>query len=841
MGEPIVPTTNKKIVVEEGEVLEKVTIETGRKVPLKDIQANLLKKQVQQGLIRPVEECDKMDLRTVTDQLIAINENDESLTLKEKQEKLAKLRSTRFCDLGFCMRRPVKSMEDRRLLVESMPAGRKGGIAPFNSLKKQDLIRNLDATNIDFDLECNKPGLEKQLREHLAGVSNVPALLYGDQHRTVDELNLGQYEIAPCEALHNSKEHIKNILEELPNHLCDKDKAAMKEVAAMFQGKEMQRGVDYRKHLLTVTVKMATQDGNPKAIALLESLCNITHILYLGEQDRTNQQILRLANQTYLHGILVREVIGTETKSITKRKLYGQYWHSLTTHAPMLYRIVNLKSVNAENQERMFDSLKGILGQTSSRRPSEVVGMGVLRLQAEQRGNADNVSQDESQVSSLGRNLRVILPPQNTLIPWRYLTKPSLRGHYQPHLERIADFLVQGEGVWWKRTEDGILFLDAPGSNHIPEPPVHHFRSTTYKREQEYLEERWKVCIRRQVAGELMLPHVKHNQPGVVRCCHVSGLTGRRCHWSDSLNPHLYPACVLFTISLASSPGTTTAIGTFTTRAVVSFRLNMRFIPARKLDVCWHEHRQTLPYIHRVVFRAGMLRGRSYRRVHVLQLAPPDNAIVATRALIEFVSMPTEAWEPDSSNDWPQVRNTAFWQEAAEYVREQAGTSFTRSVALRDGTLALCMSSSFDTWSRQEMPSIVLRHLRWNVKSICKVLETDTTVSQCSYVICNIEERGVSFHKFPKDHDRLHRWLVSMRNNLVNKLTPEKIKELVHKKSFHWRVCSDHFEPGCFTRSSVLKRQLCPDHTTYLELMKDAVPTLFSGPGENDRNQGRPP
>ncbi|KAI8495134.1 hypothetical protein Bbelb_271200 [Branchiostoma belcheri] len=103
------------------------------------------------------------------------------------------------------------------------------------------------------------------------------------------------------------------------------------------------------------------------------------------------------------------------------------------------------------------------------------------------------------------------------------------------------------------------------------------------------------------------------------------------------------------------------------------------------------------------------------------------------------------------------------------------------------------------------------------------------------------KERGVSFHKFPRDHDRLQRWLVSMRNNLVNKLTPEKIKELVHKKDFHWRVCSDHFQPGCFTRSSVLKRQLCPDHPTTLELEKDAVPTLFSGPGENDRNQGRPP
>ncbi|KAI8502473.1 AP-5 complex subunit zeta-1 [Branchiostoma belcheri] len=127
-----------------------------------------------------------------------------------------------------------------------------------------------------------------------------------------------------------NKQHIKNILEELPNHLSDKDNTLM------LQGKDVQRGVDYRKHLLIVTAQMATNDGDPKAVALLESLCNVAHILYLGEEARTPQLILRLSNQIYLHSMLVKEVIGCQTKSITTRKLYGQYWHSLTTHAPIL-------------------------------------------------------------------------------------------------------------------------------------------------------------------------------------------------------------------------------------------------------------------------------------------------------------------------------------------------------------------------------------------------------------------------------------------------------------------------------------------------------------------------
>ncbi|KAI8511942.1 hypothetical protein Bbelb_110420 [Branchiostoma belcheri] len=151
---------------------------------------------------------------------------------------------------------------------------------------------------------------------------------------------------------------------------------------------------------------------------------HIVHIFYLGEDQRSRRLVLRLANQIYLHAVLVREIIGTVTTSITPRKLYGQYYHSISTHAPILYRLINLKSVNAEHQERLFNSLKGIFSQTTSRRPNDVLGMSLVRLQAEQMRERD-LGREESEISTLGKNLRSVLPPP---------TLSSL-GSTSPHLE----------------------------------------------------------------------------------------------------------------------------------------------------------------------------------------------------------------------------------------------------------------------------------------------------------------------------------------------------------------------------------------------------------------------
>ena len=52
---------------------------------------------------------------------------------------------------------------------------------------------------------------------------------------------------------------------------------------------------------------------------------------------------------------------------------------------------------------------------------------------------------------------------------------------WQSHLERISDFLIFGENVWWEKNEFGFEFFDF---DKIPQnsdlhPKVHHFRSSS--------------------------------------------------------------------------------------------------------------------------------------------------------------------------------------------------------------------------------------------------------------------------------------------------------------------------------------------------------------------------
>ena len=62
---------------------------------------------------------------------------------------------------------------------------------------------------------------------------------------------------------------------------------------------------------------------------------------------------------------------------MSKRKVYGIYLHALTAHAPQQYEIVCQKSINAENQERLFDE-----EQLKRRHPDNILFTVLLCLQA---------------------------------------------------------------------------------------------------------------------------------------------------------------------------------------------------------------------------------------------------------------------------------------------------------------------------------------------------------------------------------------------------------------------------------------------------------------------------
>ena len=74
---------------------------------------------------------------------------------------------------------------------------------------------------------------------------------------------------------------------------------------------------------------------------------------------------------------------------------------------------------------------------------------------------------------------------------------------YQAHLERISDYLVVGEGVWWHRDLDtgDIIFHDGDDEPECrPEgPALKSFTETSLKSSYEELKKCWKECLEKNV------------------------------------------------------------------------------------------------------------------------------------------------------------------------------------------------------------------------------------------------------------------------------------------------------------------------------------------------------
>ena len=236
-----------------------------------------------------------------------------------------------------------------------------------------------------------------------------------------------------------------------------------------------------------------------KVQILLDTMTEISSILYAKPEERCPRSILRLHNQTFLHAIACEELIG-KPRILTEKKFYGRYLHSLVVHAPIQHRIICSRSTNTEQQERHFSTLSSISVATSSRRPGEIITPGIIRMQAEENQQRDSVKEQESR---LGKLARCLTPPENTVIPHRVILKYPQA--YQAHLERISDFLHCGEGIWWRHILTGVEFFDAPGERQRNDkgPPLHHFRSHTLQSEEQYLRDCWNECLAQQVT----IPH----------------------------------------------------------------------------------------------------------------------------------------------------------------------------------------------------------------------------------------------------------------------------------------------------------------------------------------------
>lgn len=289
----------------------------------------------------------------------------------------------------------ILSQEQRRQKVIAGPAGRKMKvIAPFQDLPIDKLglevnIRGIDRY-INIHNKLKKKDLQDLLHADLKGLSRSPALCFGNEFKSMAELNLGNYEVCPVEPLHDCKGHIKNVWDVLPEVLNKEEKLAFDNVLQLlFSSKDQKRGSDYRASTILVYEHLKNV-SRTEIKKFLRTLMELVKMAYLPAQKRSPKIILRIYNVAFQHALLCQKILPTHPKKVTNRKLYGIYFHSLTTHLPEMARIISPSSLHTENEEQLFSQIKNVSLSTSSRTLSSIRDNSILRIQIEKRFMEDN-------------------------------------------------------------------------------------------------------------------------------------------------------------------------------------------------------------------------------------------------------------------------------------------------------------------------------------------------------------------------------------------------------------------------------------------------------------------
>ena len=219
-----------------------------------------------------------------------------------------------------------------------------------------------------------------KLKTEMHGIQRVLSLLINCPEGDLSLMGLENYEILACEPLHDIENHIKNVFEEIPHHMADKKKVT-DFIGAVFNGNDSKRGVDYRTSLIKVCCHFKKEYPESKFTEILHTLCEIQKVVYQQESQRTNENILHLYLQTFLHMIMIKIYFEKNIKSMSVRKSFGKYYHAIISHASDQYRIINGRSSNTESDERYFHTIKDISDNTSNHHPDNVISNAFIRCQ----------------------------------------------------------------------------------------------------------------------------------------------------------------------------------------------------------------------------------------------------------------------------------------------------------------------------------------------------------------------------------------------------------------------------------------------------------------------------
>ncbi|KAI8506608.1 hypothetical protein Bbelb_160350 [Branchiostoma belcheri] len=274
--------------------------------------------------------------------------------------------------------------------------------------------------------------------------------------------------------------------------------------------KDVVRASDLRLALLVLYQQLKEiSEVSDQTLKLIETLANMQQLCYADAEERSITSVFRMTNQIVLQHLLMKECLPGPPKTMTTRKLWGHYMHSLRDHIPIVFRIVATSSTMAENEERQFSSLKRITKSSANySKPGHIIKNLFVRTHYQQKLQPSSSNHQINKISQAAK----AIPKERTRIPINLLKKYPRDA--QTYCERISDFLLPGYGVHWHIEEDHVVLHDAPDDkpNSVHGPKLHHFRSTTLKKEHAYLQQKWQECIQKQVPMPLSILWVYEGQ-----------------------------------------------------------------------------------------------------------------------------------------------------------------------------------------------------------------------------------------------------------------------------------------------------------------------------------------
>ena len=419
------------------------------------------------------------------------------------------VKSDRMDDIAYTYRCAKLTLADRQEFLLKGRAWKNLQTRPLDKLLLSDLQSELRLRDRNIRGK-KKPALLKEFDELKMGISNFPALLQEVPNAPLKSLYLENYEISPTEPLHDLKGHLSNVIDESLHISEGKIHEAIVTVKKTVLSKDAIRCSDLRKAVIIIYLKLKAVDPTGEITDLYRTAVEICNLCYAHDCERTPRSILCLHNRTFLHAHQC-SLLFANPQSITRRKMFGRYFHSLASHAALMFRVVSLRSLNTEQHERIFQQAKGITKGTTNNHAEHIITNIINRLQFEESG--DSIATQESEIKSLAK---AVGPMKNTVIPQKIMD--SYSAHYQAHLERISDYLIPGPGVWWKRTSEQVEFLDGTDEEAFKEagPQLLHFRSTSTAEIDLYLFNHWEsLCISQT---ELPAFHIRHyNEHGSLQ------------------------------------------------------------------------------------------------------------------------------------------------------------------------------------------------------------------------------------------------------------------------------------------------------------------------------------